>query len=59
MSKYLITISTEDYLSYVAECQDENEARERAEVDWQNSLERLRPIIVVERVPDDSPIGDA
>lgn len=58
MPKFHIHTSTDTYFSYVAECVDEEEARQRGRIDFENSLENLVVDVTVEQVDDDTPVGD-
>ena len=63
MPKFLIDVSLETYIRYVAECASDQEAQERGIVDFREGhLSSLidRDITVhVEQVDDDTPEGDA
>jgi DNA polymerase/3'-5' exonuclease PolX len=57
--KYRVQVHVDDYWNYVVEAKDEQEARERAYVDFRQAVEDLEnPTIEVEEVPDDTPLGD-
>ena len=59
MPKYQIYVWTDTYIRYVAECEDEDEAKARGEVDFvQGALADASVSVEVEQVPDDTPEGD-
>lgn len=57
--KYRLQVRLEDYWDYIVEAKDADEARRRAEVDFREGISFLdKPTIEVERVGDDTPLGD-
>ena len=58
MPRYRLQVRVEDYWDYVVEAKDEQEAEERADIDFKEVVGDLRPILEVEEVPDDTPLGD-
>ena len=56
--KFRVIVKTETYWDYVVSAETEDEARERARVDFDNSRDQLEVDIDVEQVPDDTPEGD-
>ncbi len=57
--RFLLHVSTDTYWNYVVEAASEEEARDRARTDFDNSLDQLVVDIEVESVSDDTPEGDA
>lgn len=59
MSRFKLAITVDEYYELVVQAESEEEARRRAETDFQESFrEWLRPSIKIEQVEDDAPLGD-
>lgn len=59
MPKYRLQVHVEDYWDYVVEAKDLQEARDRARIDFREAIDLIEnPTIAVERVSDDTPLGD-
>ena len=57
MPRFRVHITVDDYWEYIVECADLTQAREQATTNFE--AQRCRPIISVEQVEDDTPLGDA
>jgi hypothetical protein len=58
MMKYRVTTTVDFYWDVIVEAEDELEARNWAAIDFDNSLDSLRPYIEVTEVPEDTELGD-
>jgi hypothetical protein len=58
MPKYRVTTTVETYFDVIVEAEDEQEARDRAQIDFDHSLDLLQIDIEVIEVPEDTELGD-
>lgn len=58
MPRFRVTTVVDGYWDAIIEADDEQEARDRAQTDFDHAFDSLRPDIEVVPVPDDTKLGD-